>query len=201
MIGLFKRWRLRDDEAGSPTVEFALLLTPMLFMLMGSVEITYFAYVKAVVNGAVRDVARSISTGQYSGPEIDARVKAKLATVGIKPADITMQTQAYSAFESSASKPEPLTQDVAPLGQANVGDCYYDLNKNGVWNANTSGGPEDILHYTVTAKYKLLFPFIQSVMGATNGYMTVKSMTTIKNEPFNNNAPELCITDASKIGS
>ncbi len=177
------------------------MLTPMLFLLMGSMEISYFAYVKSVVSGAMRDVARSTSTGQFTQSQLDGMVRTKLATVGIPASDITITTKAYQTFDSTVSKPEPLTSDSAPLGQPNVGDCFYDLNKNGVWNSNTSGGPEDILYYGVTAKYKLLFRFTEKVMNGANGYVTIKTASTVKNEPYNNNAPEVCITSADQISS
>ena len=191
---------LGNCKRGAVTIEFGMMMVPMLFLLMGSMELSYFAYVKSVISGSMRDVARSTSTGQFTQAQLDATVRSRLADVGVAPADITILTKAYQTFDSSISKPEPLTQDSAPFGQTNIGDCYYDLNKNGIWNADTSGGPEDILYYSVSAKHKLLFGLTDSLMGAVGGYVTIRTTSTIKNEPYNNNAPELCITDASQIG-
>ena len=193
--------RLRKCERGAVSIEFGMVMVPTLLLLMGSIELSYFGYVKSVISGSIRDVARSTATGQYTQNELDTIVRGRLSSVGVKPADVIISTSAYQTFDSTVSKPEPLTQDSEPFGQPNVGDCYYDLNKNGVWNSDTSGGPEDILHYSVSAKHKLLFGITDSIMGAENGAVTIKATTTIKNEPYNNNSPELCIDNAGQIGS
>lgn len=193
--------RLRKCERGAVSTEFGMVMVPTLLLLMGSIELSYFGYVKSVISGSIREVARSTATGQYTQSELDTIVRGRLSTVGVKPADVIISTSAYQTFDSTVSKPEPLTQDSEPFGQPNVGDCYYDLNKNGLWNSDTSGGPEDILHYSVSAKHKLLFGITDSIMGAENGAVTIKATTTIKNEPYNNNSPELCIDNAGQIGS
>lgn len=195
------KWRITTCQRGAVSVEFGMVMVPTLMLLMGSIELSYFGYVKSVISGSTREVARSTATGQYTENELSVILRNRFESVGVRPEDIIISTSAFQTFDSTISKPEPLTQDSAPFGQPNIGDCYYDLNKNGLWNSDTSGGPEDILHYSVSVKHKLLFGITNSILGAENGKVNIKASTTVKNEPYNNNSPELCIENAGQIGN
>lgn len=193
-------YRLKRNERGAAIVEFAFMLTPMLLILLGGMEVGYLAYSKSVLEGAIKEASRMASTGQHSADEITDEVRERLARIGADEENVDIVTRAYGSFED-VHKPEPLSSDVEPLGGApSTGDCYIDLNGDEEWSEDASeaglGASEDIVYFEVTATYPLLFSFMQKAMGAEDGQMTLVANTTIKNEPFGDErepAVERCI--------
>jgi hypothetical protein len=180
--------RLRRDERGSTIVEFAMLLTPLITLLMGGIEAGYFAYSKAVMEGTLRTAARMATTGAYTGDEIDEYVRENLEQIGVDGDDVEIDKRSYGSF-AQVNKPEPLTSDVAPIGGTpGAGDCYIDLNGDGSWSedagADGLGESEDIIYYQVTVSYPLLFKFMSPAFGADDGRLSLTANTTVKNEPF-----------------
>jgi Flp pilus assembly pilin Flp len=192
--------RLRRNERGAAVVEFAFMLTPMLLMLLGGMEVGYLAYSKTVLEGAIKEASRMASTGQHSEAEIVAEVRDRLARIGAEAEDVDIVTRAYGSFED-VHKPEPLTSDVEPVGGTpGAGDCYIDLNGDEEWSEDASdsglGASEDIVYFEVTATYPVLFRFMGKAVGAEDGRVTLVANTTIKNEPFGDErepAVERCI--------
>lgn len=193
--------RLKRDRRGAAVVEFAFMLTPMLLLLLGGMEIGYLAYSKTVLEGAIKEASRMAATGQHNADEITAEVRNRLARIGAGEDDVEIVTRAYGSFED-VHKPEPLSSDVEPLGGTpGVGDCYIDLNGDQEWSEDASeaglGASEDIVFFEVTATYPVLFKFMQKAIGADDGRVTLIANTTIKNEPFGDErepAVERCIT-------
>jgi hypothetical protein len=197
--------RRQDGERGAVTIEFAMVLVPLLMMMLGGIEYGQFAYTNSVLKSAMRDVSRMAATGGRSINELNLTVKNRLAEVGIPAADITTSARSYAQFGDLYSKSEPITQDNEPKGGApGSGDCFLDFDRNGSWSAETTGGADDVLHYEVTARYKLMFGFLgvlaggrnadgdKNWFGADDGVIVLRANTTIRNEPFNN-PPETCI--------
>ena len=192
--------RLRGDRRGSAIVEFAMLFTPMMALLLGGIEAGNIAYSKSVIEGSLRVAARMATTGKFSAADIDTYVRGRMAVIGIAGDAVTISRRAYSSFESVA-KPEPLTSDVAPVGGTpSRGDCYIDLNGDRQWSADAGvsgdGQSEDILYYGVTVHYPLLFAFMAEQMGGADGHLTLEANTVVKNEPFGEGrdpAVERCI--------
>ena len=192
--------RLLRDRRGSPVVEFALVLAPMMTLLMGGVEAGNVAYSRSILEGTLRVAARMATTGTFSTSDIDGYVRARLAAIGVPASDVTIVRKAYKSFESVES-PEPLTSDVAPLGGApSSGDCYLDLNGDNHWSADAGsagdGQSEDILYYGVKIRYPLLFGFMASEFGGVDGALTLSANTVVKNEPYGDArqpAAEKCI--------
>ena len=167
--------RLRHDARGSYVIEFALLSLPMMTLLAGGVEIGYYAYAKAHVEGALRQVAREATTGTSTAEELDTLLKSKIDLL-ITP-HVTIEKRSYTAF-SDVNQPEPLVSDAEPLGGTpGTGDCYVDINNNDRWDedrgAGGLGGAEDIIYYGVSVDYPMLFPAFGSTLGGTGGKMKV----------------------------
>ena len=195
----------RIGERGAVTIEFAMVLVPMLMMLLGGIEYGQFAYTNSVLKSAMRDVSRMAATGGHSITELNLTVKNRLAEVGIPAADVTTSARSYAQFGDLYSKSEPITQDNEPKGGApSSGDCFLDFDRNGSWSSETTGGADDVLFYEVTARYHLMFGFLGALAGGNspdgdknwfgteNGVLMLRANTTIRNEPFNN-PPETCI--------
>ena len=56
--------RICRDERGAAAVEFALLIIPLLFLLMGIMEVSMQYFVSGALDAAVQRTARLIRTGQ-----------------------------------------------------------------------------------------------------------------------------------------
>lgn len=191
--------RVRLGERGTSTIEFSLLFLPMALIVMGGIEMGYYALCRSSLGSAMQQVARLAATGEYSQSQLDGVVINALDPFGITREEIHSRTRAYANFDSNAVKPEPLTKDINVEDVVDIGDCYIDLNRNGTFSTETIGGPEDIVNYEVSASYQLLFGLTGPLFGAENGVVTMVANTTTKNEPYNNTAPELCIDENSDI--
>lgn len=58
------RHSLRGDASGSAAVEFALLIGPLLFSILGIMEVSLHYFVSASIDHATHKVARLVRTGQ-----------------------------------------------------------------------------------------------------------------------------------------
>jgi Flp pilus assembly protein TadG len=173
--------RAGECERGAALVEFALILMPLCVLIMGTLELGYRIYAISVVNGALRDAARMASTGQYTGPEIDAMVTNTIHSFRAN-ATVAIVKKSYASF-TGVGVAEPVTSGTVASGTY----CYQDVNGNGQWDADQGtaglGNPDDVVYYQVTASYNTLFPFSQRMfgMGPTT---TISVNTLVSNEPF-----------------
>jgi hypothetical protein len=180
--------RLRGDERGSYLIEFAAISLPLSVMLMSGIELGYLAYAKSHTEGALREASRLAATGSYTEAQIDTFVKDRLKS--IQHASVAIEKRSYKSFES-VKQPEPLVSDVAPLGGVpSAGDCYSDVNDNGVWDEDMGdeglGGSEDIVYYGVTVTYPVLFPLTAKLVTKSGNNMVIEANAVIKNEPYGN---------------
>lgn len=177
---------LARDRRGATVLEFAFILPPMLFLLMGGSEVVYQVYVQSILDGAIQKAGRdsAIQGGAQNAAAIDAkvltmvRVVAKTATFATPP-----KREFYNSF--SAMKPESFT-DTNGNGVRNPGECFDDVNNNKNWDANPSmtgqGGANDVALYTVTINYPRLFPVAKLLGWQTNHQLTAR--TLLKNQPY-----------------
>ncbi len=61
---MIKRRTLLKDESGVTAVEFALVAPPFLLLLLGIIELGLTLFTQTVLDGAARDAARLVRTGQ-----------------------------------------------------------------------------------------------------------------------------------------
>ncbi|WP_114520289.1 TadE/TadG family type IV pilus assembly protein [Altererythrobacter sp. ZODW24] len=174
---------IRGDERGTTVMEFGLMITVFMTLLLGIFDIGQLAYTQAILNGAVQDAARtsSLETGDTS--VADAKVQEMVA---LSAPGVTVGATRISYFDfADVDRPESWN-DVDNSGDCNNGESYSDENGNGSWDEDIgvsgNGGAGDVVIYTVTATYDPLFPnpFI------TNGNLarTLKSSAVKKNQPF-----------------
>lgn len=168
-------------EKGVAAVEFALVLLPVCTLIMGSIEIGYRIYAMSVIDGALRDATRMASTGQYTGPQIDAMVTDTIHTFR-SSMNVTIVKKSYASF-TGVGVAEPITSGSIASGHY----CYQDINGNGQWDAdqgaNGLGNPDDVVYYQVTASYPTLFGFTQPILGI-GSTTTVSANTLVSNEPY-----------------
>ena len=185
MIHRFAIRRIGADQRGATLVEFAMILPALCVLLLGIFELGYRSYVSSVLQGALHEAARMATVGGVSMSTIDTRVRTRLSNFS-STGTVTTSTTSYYDF-SGVSMPEKITQDTAPLGTYNTGDCYDVANGNSAYDTDRGrsgmGGADDIVRYQVSISYPRIVPiwrFISS-WGTTE---TVTSNTVLRNQPY-----------------
>lgn len=177
--------RLRRDQHGGTMVEFAIIAMPMIVMMMAMFDLGFREYISIQLAGALDQSARQVTVGTTTTvATIKASVTAQIRTI-LPGATVNVTPSSYSSF-STVGKPEPITTDTAPTGKYNAGDCFQDLNGNGVWDADAgmsgTGGSDDIVYYTATVTFPEILP-MRKLLG-WSATETVTGTTMMKNQPY-----------------
>ena len=175
---------LRSDTRGATIVEFALVVPVLSVLLLGTLDLGYRSYVTSVVQGALHEAARMATVGGVSTATIETHVQNRLRDFS-RNATIATTTRSYTEF-SGVAVPETITQDTAPTGTYNSGDCFQDANGNGTYDLDRGrsgmGGAEDVVFFEVTMTYPHIVP-VGRLLGWTNN-VTVRQNTVLRNQPF-----------------
>lgn len=175
---------LPRDRRGATIIEFAMILPALCLILLGTFELGYRMYVASVLQGALHEAARLATVGNVTTTQIDTRVKGRLRAFSHQ-ATITTSTNSYNDF-SQVSVPERITQDTAPTGQYNAGDCYEDYNNNQRYDLDRGraglGQADDIVRYQVSISYPRLFP-VAAFFGWSDTD-TITANTVLRNQPY-----------------
>lgn len=186
----------RKDERGSYLVEFAMLFLPLFTILLGGVELGYYAFAKAHAEGVMRDVARQSAIGSFfptdssdtEAPIDKAKRYASKRLGAIPGVEVTYDIRNYSDF-TEVSQPEPVfsrpeeNEDEAEFPLA--GDCYVDWNDSETWDVAGGaglGGAEEIIFFGVNIQYKPFFTLTTALTGLDK--FNYSTNTAVKNEPF-----------------
>jgi len=177
--------RLRGDRRGATALEFAFVLPPFLFLLMGGSEVVYQVYVQSILDGAIQKAARdsAIQGGAQRSEELDGKVLSMVQVVA-KSATVESSTRkSYASF--STIKAERFT-DKNANNAYDANECFDDVNGNARWDADPGaagqGGANDVALYTLKIRYPRLFP-VAAMLGW--GAQTVISASTLlKNQPY-----------------
>jgi len=185
VIGILSR-RLRRDDRGATIVEFAMVLPVMLLLIMGLMEICWQAYLQSVLTGAVQKAGRDsgLETNVGSTSTIDQKVQSMVLAIDNKATFQPSSRLSYSSF-SSIAVAEPYT-DTNKNGKYDKGECFQDVNGNGVWDADQGtsgqGGANDVVVYTMTMDYPRLFPIYKMVGWANTAELS--ATTVLRNQPY-----------------
>jgi Flp pilus assembly protein TadG len=187
--------RLGREERGATIVEFALILPVLCTLLLAALDLGYRAYAASVLQGALHEAARMATVGGRTQAQIDARVRTRLSNFA-QYATVTITTSSYLNY-SGVRTPERITQDTAPIGSYNDGDCFEDANNNGSYDLDRGqaglGNADDIVRYQVTMAFPRIVP-----LGRLLGWSSTESITAdtvLRNQPFagrNVSRPIIC---------
>jgi hypothetical protein len=115
---------------------------------------------------------------------IDNHVRQRLSNFNSQ-GTVTTSTSSYYDF-SGVSMPEKITQDTAPLGSYNAGDCYEDANNNSSYDTDRGragmGNADDIVRYQVSITFPRIVP-IGAFLGWSS-HQTITSNTVLRNQPY-----------------
>ena len=172
------------DQRGVTVLEFALILPVMLTLIFGGLELGYRAYLGAVIQGALLEVARVASVGNKTEDQIDTLIKGRIGVLTAIGNVKSIQKESFFNF-SNVGKPEKITSDTDPIGVYNATDCYEDANNNNRYDTALNSGigtADDIVRYKVTVTYPDLLP-AKGLLGWGNE-QTIVASTVLRNEPF-----------------
>jgi Flp pilus assembly pilin Flp len=175
---------LRRSERGATVVEFALVLPVLCILLLGTLDLGYRSYVTSIVQGSLHEAARMATVGGVPTSAIEAHVRDRLRDFS-HDATITTTTRSYADF-NGVRTPETVTQDTAPMGQYNQGDCFQDVNGNGSYDLDRGrgglGGAEDVVYFEVNMTYPHIVP-LGHFLGWTDD-VTISQNTVLRNQPY-----------------
>ncbi|KTT69203.1 TadE/TadG family type IV pilus assembly protein [Sphingomonas endophytica] len=177
--------RLRADRRGAAAVEFAIVALPAITIMCALVDLGYRQYVIQQVQDGLDRAARRVTVGtSTTTQQLTTMLKDNVAPIAPK-ATVFVVPSSYGKFRQVA-RPEPITTDTAPLGRYNPGDCFTDINGNGVWDADAAragtGGSDDIVVYVATVTFPEILPM--SRLLGWDGVSRITASTMLKNQPY-----------------
>ena len=174
---------VKADQRGTTVMEFGLMATVFMTLLIGLFDLGQLAYTNAILRGATQEAARSASLETANTTTADAAVTDIVRTVA-PDATVTSSRVSYFDFED-IERPESWN-DEDNSGVCDNSEVYSDENGNGQWDQDIgvsgNGGAGDVVIYTVTVTYTPLFPNPFLPGGTTARQVT--SSAVKKNQPF-----------------
>lgn len=179
--------RLKRNEQGVTVLEFALV-SPLLFtLLLGAFDVGYSLYARSVLHGAVQKAARDsgLLENASNQTDVDAAVTATIATLMAVDGDnsIVYVRRNYASFGDVGEMEDFTDSDGDNI--CDLGEPYEDSNGSDAWDekgASGQGGARATVLYTVTFKYKRIFPVHKFVGGSA--FTTLKASTVLRNQPY-----------------
>ena len=162
------------DTSGAAAVEFALVGSAFMMMLMASFEFGFMLFVQSVLDNAARDAARLIRTGQVQTSSNPTNTFSTLLCneVGslIGCGNIVYQAQAFNNWTSAQTAVNtPATRD---------------SSGKFVSSGFSPGSQSQILVVTVTYNYPFFTPWIGSLLGGGTSTALLMSTVVFQNEPY-----------------
>ena len=175
--------QLWHDETGTSVMEFGLMVSVFMTLLLGLFDLGQLAYAQAILNGAVQEAARTSSLETGDTATADARITEM---VQVAAPGVTVTTDRKSYYDFADIERAESWNDADDSGACDNGESYTDENGNGQWDddigASGNGGAGDVVVYTVTATYDPLFPNPFLAWGADQRQVTASAVK--KNQPF-----------------
>lgn len=174
---------LQQDEQGTTVMEFGLMATVFVTLLLGLFDLGQLAYTQSVLNGAVQTAARSSSLESGNTSTADVEVQD---IVRLTAPDAVVTTSRVSYFDFDDIERAESWNDSDSSGICDNGESYSDENGNGQWDedigSDGNGGASDVVVYTVSVSYDPLFP--NPFIPGGSDKRTLTSSTVKKNQPF-----------------
>lgn len=176
------------DTCGVTAVEFAVVAPVMLLIICGLLNLSFQAYLQAILDGAVNDAARRSTLEGNAGDQtaVDARVRQQLRT---------LLSSAAPQFErrnfvnvAAMSTPERHEENGTQAGRQND-ECFFDVNGNGQYDTDMGrggqGGANDFVQYKVTLAYPNFLPI--RLFGMSDR-TTLTGTSVLRNQPYTDQA-------------
>jgi len=172
--------RLRRDRRGSLAVEFAFVGPPFLLLLLAIIELGLTLLTQTVLDGATRDAARLIRTGQV---QTGTTTAAQLGTFQ------TLLCSDMSMLLSNATCTGSVMIEAnvfASFNTISFGTCAYNANTTGTGTQCpfVPGTAKQIVAVQVSyARPSLIGWVAQYLTPGGSGFTTLVSTVVFENEP------------------
>lgn len=168
-------------------LEFAVVVPVLTLMFIGFLDLGHWMFIRSTAAGALEGVARSAGVG---GAGVNPAAFQNAVETQIKGAapDATFAWDPRSYYQySGIGKPEKLITDINGNGSYDSGDCWQDLNPNGVFDTSPGragvGGADDILYYKLTVTFPPLVDISGFVPGMAGDHSSTLT-TIVRRQPF-----------------
>ncbi|HEY9539847.1 MAG TPA: TadE/TadG family type IV pilus assembly protein [Kiloniellaceae bacterium] len=162
---------LLRDERGSALIEFALIAPPFFLLLIGTLEVSMMFFASAVLEGATKEAARQIRTGQVQeSADPLAAFQAELcgSMVGIIDCSkVVFNVKTFSSF-SAVSMPIEVDEEGEVV---NTGFL--------------PGGSGAVTVVRSMYRWKFSTPLMETVMPSGLAGRLLVSTVAFQNEPYN----------------
>lgn len=182
--------KFSSNEDGVSILEFALIAPVVMAMMLGTLDIGHSLFVRATLDGAVQDAARSSSlegaTSETQQDLIDERVASTIRELA-PDAKVTVSRRYYKTFSTAAlARAEQVIEQSPGNLKCDRGESFMDANGNGVWDADGGsdgqGGARDIVIITFKVSYPRLFPMAALLGWSAN--VEMQSESILANQPY-----------------
>jgi Flp pilus assembly pilin Flp len=182
---------LKSNQDGASIMEFGLIAPIVMVMMLGTMDIGHSYFVRATLDGAMQNAARSSSlegSATLTAQElVDLRVESSILALAPN-ATITSTRRYYKTFsEAALARAETVIEP--PTGadlKCDPGESFMDANDNGVWDAdggsNGQGGAKDIVIIKFKVSYPRLFPMAKLLGLPAN--VELESNSILANQPY-----------------
>lgn len=174
LFGRIRRWWGTLDARGAAALEFALVGSTFMIMLLACFEFGYMLFVQSVLDNAARDSARLIRTGQAQTSSNPTSTFQTLLCneVGslIGCGNIVYQAQVFNDWSSAQ------TAVNTPASR--------DANGKFVSAGFSAGTQQQIVVVTVTYNYPFFTPLIANMLGGGTNSALLMSTIVFQNEPY-----------------
>jgi len=176
LFSLVKRWPEAIGECGAASIEFAIVGTSFMLMLLAAFEFGYMLFVQSVLDNAARDAARLVRTGQaQQSANAETTFQTLLCNdVGtlIGCGNIIYQALVFNDWNSA---------------QTSVNNGVTRNPQTGAMESAgfSPGTPSQILVVTVTYQYPFFTPWIGGLVGGGTNSAFLQSTVVFQNEPYN----------------
>jgi Flp pilus assembly protein TadG len=164
---------LLQNRAGGPALEMALIAPVFIAIMLVTFDMGYMLFVQGVLDGAARNAARVVRTGQAQtsadpSGTFFAALNAGLSGV-INSAAVTADVESYADFST-------LKSSLPALIDPKTGKPVTNF---------TPGSPNSAVAVRVTYIYNFMVPWEGTLlMGATPGSARLVTTVVFKNEPY-----------------
>jgi hypothetical protein len=163
-----------DEEGGGTAVELALIAPFFLLLVFAALELGMMLFANAALDGATRDAARAIRTGeaQLSGGALAAvrsRLCARLGAL-IDCDAVILDARAFGSF-AAVSLPPLNIQPGPPATIFQPGDAGQ------------------IVALRAAYRYNFMLPMVASLLGDAGGGGWLLATAIFRNEPFRGATP------------
>jgi Flp pilus assembly protein TadG len=174
LFSLIRRGFKSLGESGGPSVEFAIVASAFMLMLLASFEFGYMLFIQSTLDNAARDAARLVRTGQAQ-QSADAQTTFQTLLCADVGAVIGCGNIVYQALVFNDWTSAQTAVNTPPT-----------RNAQGVFQSAgfSAGTQSQILVVTVTYNYPFFTPWVGGLLGSGTGTAFMQSTVVFQNEPY-----------------